>query len=148
MPAKRDPSLIPLSHDHHHGLVRAVRIKRAIRDCDDLTAERTTTCAYYTTALQPHFRAEEDAVIPALRDAKALPEDRITRLLAEHRTMESMVAELAEDRGDLAAFADLLERHIRFEEREIFVAYEEHVPAERRAEVEATVRRVLGPRAS
>ena len=144
MPARRDPSLIPLSHDHHHGLVRVFEIRRALRSGGDPGAERALTGEFYTSDLLPHFRAEEEALVPALRESGALSEALLARLLDEHRTLKSMGGELASGRGDLGAFADLLEKHIRFEERRVFVAYQARVPAQRRAEVEAAVRRTRG----
>jgi hypothetical protein len=34
MPAKRHSSLIPLSHDHHHGLVLAFRLEANISEAE------------------------------------------------------------------------------------------------------------------
>jgi len=64
MPPRRDPSLIPLSHDHHHGLVRVFEIRRALRGGEDLAAQLRRTLAFYRDDLTPHFRAEEDALVP------------------------------------------------------------------------------------
>jgi iron-sulfur cluster repair protein YtfE (RIC family) len=144
MAGKRDPSLVPLSHDHHHGLVRSFRIRKAVREGGDLAAERATTSAFHESDLAPHFRAEEEALVPALRETGAVSEKAIATLLEEHRTLGAMAGELARGDGDLAAFANLLERHIRTEEREIFPAYEARVAAPRRAEVGAALLRILG----
>ena len=144
MPLKRDPSLIPLSHDHHHALLRVFEIRRALAASGDLAGEARSTCEFHARDLVPHFRAEEDALVPALRDANALPEPEIARLVEEHRLLDRMVDRLARGDGDLAAFADLLEKHVRTEERRVFPAYQERVPLERRDEVEASIRKRLG----
>lgn len=157
MAERRDPSLIPLSHDHHHGLVRVFEIRQALRRDEDLLAQIDRTLGFHRDDLTPHFRAEEEAVIPALlaATADAATAAALDRLAGEHRRLNEMVAALAEHtEGDspdapasvaeaLAAFADLLESHIRFEERELFPIYQAHVAADARSQVEATVRRIL-----
>lgn len=144
VPLRRDPSLVPLSHDHHHALVRVFEIRRALAAQGDLDRERRVTGEFHASELVPHFRAEEEVLVPALRDAKALPERDLEQLVAEHRALEREVAEMARGAGDLAVFADLLERHVRDEERRIFVAYQEHVPPDRRSAVEAAIKHILG----
>jgi len=143
VPQKRDGSLIPLSHDHHHGLVRVFEIRQALRSAEGLERQAHLTCECYESVLMPHFRAEEDVLIPVLRETGALDEAVLQRLLDEHRTLARLAGELATNTEPLRRFADLLERHIRTEEREIFPAYQTHVPVGRRSVVEAQVRRIL-----
>ncbi len=140
MPIKRDPSLIPLSHDHHHGLVRVFEIRQALKQGDSLARQSEINRAFLRDDLAPHFVAEEQHLFPVLRDAVA--EDVVDQLFAEHRELEQLAA--AETATDLRRFADLLERHIRREEREVFREYQDHVPAERRVLVGAAIRTSLG----
>jgi hemerythrin-like domain-containing protein len=90
----------------------------------------------------PHFAAEEQAVFPLLRGIAATA-DLITRLLDEHGRLRAMAGTLDATADRLAAFADLLERHIRLEERQLFALYQEHVPHAQRVDVEARVRGIL-----
>ena len=143
MPEKRDPSLVPLSHDHHHGLVRVFRIRQALRSATGLEREAEMTRDFFTRDLVPHFRAEEEVVVPILRETAAVGADALARLVDDHRTLERFADELSRTTSPLGNFADLLERHIRCEEREIFPAYERHVPLDRRADIEASIRRIL-----
>jgi hemerythrin-like domain-containing protein len=143
MPEKRDPSLVPLSHDHHHGLVRVFRIRQALLAGKDLEREAVVTCDFFARDLAPHFRAEEEILVPVLRESGAVGAHALSRLVDEHRTLERLVPELSRGVAALRDFADLLERHIRREEREIFPAYELRVLPHRRAEVEAGIRRIL-----
>ena len=140
---KRDASLIPLSHDHHHGLVRVFEIRQALRAAEGLERQARLTCEFYERDLVPHFRAEEEVLIPVLRETGALDEAALQRLLDEHRTLGRLAGELAANVEPLLRFADLLDRHIRTEEREIFPMYQTHVPVGRRGAVEAEVRRIL-----
>jgi hemerythrin-like domain-containing protein len=143
MPARRDPSLVPLSHDHHHGLVRVFEIRQAMRGGGDLNGELRRTRDFVRDELAPHFVAEEEVVVPALRAATAEAEAGLARLADEHRRLRELAAALDDSAERLAAFADLLESHIRFEERELFPVYQQHVDAAARLAVEAEVRRIL-----
>ncbi|MGH7788936.1 MAG: hemerythrin domain-containing protein [Candidatus Binatia bacterium] len=142
MPQKRDPSLIPLSHDHHQGLVRVLQIRLAVRAGQGLDDEVAATRAFWARDLAPHFEAEEAAVFPLMR---ALPDaaDLVLRLVDEHRRLREMAGRLEATAHSLGGFADLLEAHIRLEERDLFVRYQAHVPAAARGAVEAEVRRIL-----
>lgn len=143
MALRRDPSLIPLSHDHHHGLVRVFEIRQALRADLGLEAQALETRRFYEEELVPHFRAEEESVFPAIGDATDAGAEDIARLLDEHRQLRTMIEALDPSPARLGAFADLLERHIRFEERELFGVYQEHVKPAARATVEREVRRIL-----
>ncbi len=142
MPLKRDPSLIPLSHDHHHGLHLALLIRKAVKAQEGLADQVVATRDFFAANLVAHFRAEEDVLFPVLRAVPGLEQAALSRLLEEHRVLERMVEQLDASAERLTAFADLLERHIRYEEREVFGRYQEHVPASVRAEVAAGIRRV------
>ena len=128
---KRHAALVPLSRDHHRGLVMARRLTtgQPANPRDDWPADRGRQAArlvrFFETDLRPHFAAEEAHVFPAA--ARALPDgDRRTRaLVAEHETMRAMIRELADapaSRLDalLTAFGELLRAHIRAEEHELF----------------------------
>jgi len=140
--AKRRESLIPLSREHHFALVLCLRIHRGVpnhvSDLAWLKKQAEKTIAFFDGSLVPHFHSEEADLFPAMNafpDASAL----INVLLKEHndlradipalRTLilESSATALAEK---LMRFADLLELHIRKEERQLFPLYEEHVSPE------------------
>lgn len=142
MPLKRDPSLIPLSHDHHHGLARVFEIRQALRAGADLEPEAARARAHYEQSLVPHFEAEEAAVFPAIR-AVGVATALVAQLVDEHARLRAMAVELEPTAPSLSAFADLLERHIRMEERELFAQYQEHVPEAVRRGVEGEVRAIL-----
>lgn len=128
---KRHASLVPLSRDHHHGLVMAQRLilGRSVNPRADWPADRARQAArlvrFFETDLRPHFEAEEAHVFPAA--ARDLPDGarRTRALVAEHETMREMIRELAgapASRLDalLTAFGELLRAHIRAEEHELF----------------------------
>jgi len=138
MPAKRHPSLIPLSHDHHHGLVLAFRLReglpRSRQPAESPQEQAADAVRFFHHNLVAHFRAEEEVLFPAIRARVPHAVPMLDTLVAEHGEMRAQVEYLAQGLPDevtlqtrLKAFADLLERHIRREERELFPLYEAHI---------------------
>ncbi len=138
----RDPSLIPLSHQHQHGLALALFIERGLRDeptaakADEL-AGRVARAA--EGELLGHFRVEEADLFPAARPFLRSGAALIDRLVAEHRRMEDLMEGIAAARGAdriplLREFGDVLRRHIRAEERELFPEIQERLAPDRLAE--------------
>jgi len=69
--------------------------------------------------LAPHFALEERVLLPAL--VRAGRADLAARTIDEHTDLRVALA-------SPLRFAELLEAHVRFEERELFPACEELVP--------------------
>ena len=132
----RHASLIPLSQDHHQGLALALRCrKQALGQIRPMGAEGLRErvkefVAFYASNLVPHFRAEEEVLFPLLRSAVPGSEEMIDELVRNHAQIRAAIPQL-EGGTDLAKLifdlGDLLERHIRKEEREIFPLFEQHV---------------------
>ncbi|RUM93702.1 MAG: hypothetical protein DSZ28_07065 [Thiothrix sp.] len=114
---KRDPRLQSLSSDHHRALVIARKMEKA---CDaggvdpDMLIEIQAFCG---DELKLHFAREEKFLLPAL---KGHGEDEIVeRTLHEHSQMMELATRL-EQREVLLQFAQLLKKHVRFEEQSLF----------------------------
>jgi hemerythrin-like domain-containing protein len=133
---KRHPALIPLSRDHHDGLVQAVRLRRAAADGDAsarLAAAREFVEFFRNERL--HLRDEEEELFPLLlrhvqSELAPLREARVQHLQLEGfaRTLEIAVAAGSVDRETLDAVGELLDAHVRLEERQLFPLIEELVP--------------------
>lgn len=149
---KRHSSLIPLSRDHHHGLVLAQRLKRGRGKAPragwpaDPRLQRDQVLAFFAAELVPHFSAEEELVFPLaleyLEDGSSL----VSRLLEEHEKIRTSVQRLEGlEPGDLkaalGALGQLLEEHIRREERVLFEALQEQVPEARLRSCGTRIRR-------
>jgi hemerythrin-like domain-containing protein len=64
----RDPSLIPLSHQHQHALSLCVRLARALQaGAVDLGVWQLEVHQHYANEVQFHFAAEEKVLFPAAR---------------------------------------------------------------------------------
>lgn len=118
---KRIPELRKLSEDHHHGLALARRARLAGDGNEGFTASHVweEIERKFQDELEPHFRIEEEYLAPPLA---ALGEmELIERFNKDHRILrESVSDQSARSPSALKQFGEMLERHIRFEERELF----------------------------
>jgi hemerythrin-like domain-containing protein len=136
MAVKRCRELRPLSSEHHQALLIAFQLKKAIaghaetagapRDLDGLSA---LARRFEESVFLAHTEAEEELLGRHLSPVDA------RRLQEEHRQLRVLLAEArasreARRREPLLAFADLLERHVRWEERELFQMCEEGIDPE------------------
>lgn len=115
----RHPSLVPLSHQHHNGLALCVLTDRALAASaspESVSALARRICERYDIELVNHFELEENVLFPLCPGALT------AELTAEHRQLEALVAQLRQQPtpASLSAFTQLLRRHIRREERELF----------------------------
>jgi rRNA maturation protein Rpf1 len=108
---KRDARLRRLSSEHHHTLVLVRNLRKGL--------EPREVARIFEEQLAPHFAIEERVLLPALVAAGRA--DLAARTLDEH-------TDIRVARSDPALLADLLEKHVRFEERELFPACEELIP--------------------
>ena len=149
---KRHPGLVPLSREHHHGLVMAERLVlgRSTNPRADWPSDRAEQARrlidFFETDLGSHFDAEEAHVFPvAARDVA--DGDRLVRaLIDDHEAMRAIVRALAAgDAGPAAlpdldarlhAFGERLRKHIRVEERELFERMQAECSPETLREIE------------
>ena len=132
----RHPSLVRLSHDHHHGLALALRCrKQALGRIKPMGAAGLAERAkefldFYRANLVAHFRAEEELLFPLMRTTVSGCQSMIDELVKNHDQIRQAASQLETGTG-LAKLifdlGDLLERHIRKEERELFPLFEAHV---------------------
>lgn len=118
---KRSPELRDLSVDHHHGLVLARTARNAGAGTKVLTVEEAwaKVDATFAEHLEPHFRIEETLIAPALEAAGE--GDLVRRLHEEHAALRGFLHPAGErSAAELKRFGDLLDDHIRFEERILF----------------------------
>jgi mannose-6-phosphate isomerase-like protein (cupin superfamily) len=124
---KRHPALVPLSHDHHHTLVRARDLRAAASE--DEPARQTAAerfLRHFALHVVRHFREEEELVFPLL----PLQPPELDLVLAQHQRIRALARRLRGEHGEelLAELGALLEEHVRLEERVVFELVQERVP--------------------
>ncbi len=124
---KRSKQLETLSFEHHDGLVVANRVKRGLEKQAN-TAEMVAYVLHiWDTLLVEHF-AQEEATLLEVLERTPEARERKERMLKEHQEFAGIVEKLREGvdiEQNLTEFAELLNNHIRFEERELFPLVEE-----------------------
>jgi hemerythrin-like domain-containing protein len=130
---KRSRELKPLSSEHHQALLVAFQLKKGLAGHaesagapKDLPGLLALARRFEEQVLRTHARAEEDLL------GRWLPEADMARLRMEHAEMTRLLeaarsARSNDVRSHLSGFADLIERHVRWEERELFPYAEGHV---------------------
>jgi quercetin dioxygenase-like cupin family protein/hemerythrin-like domain-containing protein len=146
---KRHRHLVPLSHDHHHALVEARRLRRAADRVDaDRRAAVTAFLRFFSTETIRHFREEEEQLFPALVDHDGADGDLLVQALLEHQRIHALVRRLEHgvaagesDASSMRELAELLEAHVRLEERQLFPLIEQVVPEEALGELDRATSR-------
>lgn len=137
-PIKRSKAFMPLSREHHFDLLLAWKLRKGISY--DIAPERISAYIQYLDAqmMREHFADEENEIF------SLLPEDKLVlRAIKEHRQIRELISQIVEKgRGNTALFhqlADLVEAHVRFEERELFPYLEEKLSKGSLAEIESSI---------
>jgi iron-sulfur cluster repair protein YtfE (RIC family) len=148
----RHPSLIALSHDHHHGLALALRCrKQALGQLKPMGVaglrERAQEFVdFYRADLIKHFRAEEGVLFPLMRETAATNTALVEELIEQHQEITKAIGPLEAGLGLsklLFDIGDLLERHIRKEERELFPLFETQIEPARAETIGAELNNIL-----
>ena len=135
---KRHPSLIPLSHDHHHTLVLAqgliVGQSRAPRSNwpTERRKQADRVIEFFVETLQSHLKNEEAEIFPLAERRLPSREALIFTLRQEHEQIRSLVSDLERNLTNnleerLPILGRLLERNVRQEERVLFQAIQEEL---------------------
>ena len=130
-PIKRNKSLVALSKEHHFGLLASWKIRRGF----DLKVEPKRMADFVTnlwkTHLEAHFIAEENILFNTINHIL------IDEALHQHSQLRSLIKSISEEGTpeQLTSFADLLEQHIRFEERQVFKMLQQELPENKLNEI-------------
>ncbi|GAA0564578.1 hemerythrin domain-containing protein [Chitinophaga japonensis] len=134
-PVKRSPALVPLSRDHHDGLLLCWKIREGTRKAVDADRIRRYVIHCFERELAAHFQEEEALVFTVL----AADDPMKRTALAQHEELRRLAGELEKAHGGgqayLAAFADKLDEHIRYEERALFPYIEAKLSGEQLQEM-------------
>ena len=150
---KRHKSLIPLSHDHHDGLVVAQGLilgrSKAPRSTwpTDRGQQVDRVLDFFETALRGHFEAEEEHLFPIVERQLRNGVDLVRQLREEHDEMRARIRELHRDpvsdlEDRLPAFGERLKAHIKKEEQILFERMQAELDSSTLAAIGAALRSV------
>ena len=132
-PLKRSKELAPLSREHHDGLLFAWKIKQGLANGTPIETLCNYTRWFWLNHIKPHFRDEEKVLV------KFLPQDNalVQQMFKEHAQIRDLIISLDKepDSNSLLLLAEVINNHIRFEERQLFGYAEENLSPEQLDEI-------------
>lgn len=114
-PLKRHKALQPLSREHHHGLLLSWKIRAGFSK--NIEPERIKIYAdwFFKTHLTLHFEMEEQHIFSILEPNNEL----VKKALADHKLLRRLFTDENIEMA-LSKIEEVLDAHIRFEERVLF----------------------------
>jgi hemerythrin-like domain-containing protein len=132
-PIKRSKELSPLSREHHDGLQFVWKLRQGLANKTAMGRLKDFTIFYWQQHVKPHFFHEEQVL------SKFIPEDNklLKQMRDEHEMIRELILQLGEDASatTFSTLADIIYKHIRFEERELFEWVETHLTKEQLEEI-------------
>lgn len=128
----RHATLQPLSRQHHQGLLASLLLEKGLKKKASLKEMRDFIIQFWEEELRLHFEKEDVLFLPLAYKYPQLV-DGLTQLKNEHQEIRMIIQKLnnearSEQYDTIASFANLLEKHIRFEERQLFNSIQETLP--------------------
>lgn len=117
-PIKRNENLVPISREHHATLLFCWKLRQGVKK--EISVDRMARYIqwFYDDHMLAHFRTEEQYLFTDHSDPKIL------KGLKDHQDILSQVNHiLSSGRGDyenILHLADTVDKHTRYEERELF----------------------------
>ena len=108
-PLKRHPALVPLSQDHHFGLLLCWKIRTGIKK--NVASERIASYVayFFQHHLKPHFEEEEQYIF-SLIDKK---DEKRKKAENQHRKIKQLVEKLSQDPDNVKITLGQIRRSIR-----------------------------------
>lgn len=134
---KRNENLKTLSWEHHDGLVAAFRLIQGLKNKVDTAILSGYIIHIWEKALLHHFWQEEQMIPEQIENLPA-GKELLGKMMADHRVFDLLIAKIKDDPQSLPhvkEFAELLNQHIHFEERELFPFLEKTVTADKLVEI-------------
>ncbi len=122
-PIKRSKELAPLSREHHEGLLFVFKIKQGLKL--GISKDRMGRFCTWSWAshFASHFQKEESELVPLLGPGHPM----IQKMMEEHEAIADKFAELMRKPSlpGMERLAQIINYHIRFEERQLFPLVEQ-----------------------
>jgi hemerythrin-like domain-containing protein len=119
-PLKRHPELVALSREHHFELLFSWKIKQGLAQHVDSRIIQDYVRYFWDHSMENHLEKEEKIVVQVLSEADPMR----YRIQQDHDLIRSLVHYLSGEVKDvdylLDALQNIVQVHVRFEEREFF----------------------------
>jgi hemerythrin-like domain-containing protein len=126
---KRHPALIPISREHHQLLLLAQLLKKDAPPYKGMPVDLEGKVKYAQAAweglIKPHIELEERVLFVTISGKTSSFSDLLNELRNEHELMTSMFKGLTPEIKQLDKLGQLIEQHVRKEERVLFQRVQE-----------------------
>ena len=128
---KRNPNIVPLSKEHHFGLLHVWKIRQGLKK--EIAPARIAQYVvfHWEHEQKAHFEEEEKYLFPYITNKL------IDQALEEHHLLRDLIAQITTQPTAtlLEEYATRLNDHIRYEERVLFPYMEENLSEEQLTEI-------------
>lgn len=131
-PIKRHESIVSFSREHHHSLLLSWKIRKGLSKGIDVKRIKKYTDWFFKVHIQPHFEGEEKYMFPVLGEEHEM----VKKALTEHRRLTRLFNDTKNIERSLHHIEEELDRHVRFEERELFMLIQEVATPEELKKIE------------
>ena len=124
-PIKRSKYILPLSREHHFTLLFSWKIRQGLKNSVDTARIIKYVDYFWKQHMKDHFRQEEELLFNKIKDEFTL------KAIADHEQIREMVQRLqvsVSKQTLLAELAEVVDDHVRFEERILFPHLEKNIP--------------------
>ncbi len=128
-PIKRNENILKLSKEHHFSLLFCWKIRQGLKAGIDSSRIIKYVQYFKTHFLLPHFNEEEIYLFSLLNDK------HVQKAIEQHKEIKYLLGELLDNDKDTAKqqlekLANLVDEHVRYEERELFPHIEDSLTGE------------------
>lgn len=117
-PIRRNEHIVKLSKDHHLTLLFCWKIRHGLKFKIEPMRIKKYVQYFWKHHMQPHFQQEETILFAPIKD------EAVQRALREHTQIAEQIKNLNTGVNSvpeqLSSLADMVDNHVRYEERELF----------------------------
>jgi hemerythrin-like domain-containing protein len=121
---KRNENIVPLSRDHHTGLLCCWKIRQGLARKVEMERIKKYVQWFWQNHLEQHFLEEESILF------NVISHQLCDEAIEQHRQIKKLICDICTNHPACTSFyriADLLDQHIRFEERTLFPMLETEI---------------------
>jgi hemerythrin-like domain-containing protein len=129
MPIKRNENIVKLSRDHHASLLFCWKLRQGIKYHSSIERMVKYVQYFWNQHFTPHFKEEEEFLFAPVKDKT------VNKAIEDHIHIKASVDEIinpgSENKQEkLSALADMVDEHVRYEERILFPHLEKKLTEE------------------
>lgn len=118
---KRTEELKPFSREHHHSLLLSWKIRTGFSKGVAVKRIKKYADWFFPKYIEAHFQEEEAHIFPILGEENPL----VKKARSQHRRLRKLFKDNKHPEKSLSLAEEELEKHIRFEERKLFMEVQE-----------------------